>query len=224
MSHTALNLKGILRGAFSHKIPLWPKEYSTGFKAGLFLASAHLLLFVWNTLYMVWHDEGRWHIYWILCGYIDFPVSLLLTEVILPVLFRNPFNDPFMSTTIQTLMIFTMFYSFVGTAWYFWLPILIEKAGRKIATTRLTFWAVAVLIFLPIFAHWFQLLRFAGGNSQCFVPGLYSVLPAVWTFLFAVLFFATKWRKTVLWLLLLAPFIYFYCVRDLYYYITLLRH
>ena len=189
------------------------------------MGGAHLLIFVLNTLYMVRHNEGRWHLYWILCGYVDFPVSLLLTQIILPVLFRGgPLHDPFMSTEASTLMVFALFYSVAGTAWYFWLPILIEKACRRIANTGWTFAAVVMLIIIPIFAHWLQLIRYVTGDTDCFVPGLYSILPAIWTAMLVWLYLVTRRRKAVLWLLILAPLVYFYFVRDLYYYMTLIRH
>jgi hypothetical protein len=264
------NLRSILNRTLGYKIALWPKDSSWGFRIGLFLAGTHLCLFVSNTLDMIWHHEGRWHLYWILCGYIDFPVSLLLTKVILPVFFRGgSFKDPFMSMRISTLMVFAMFYSFVGTLWYFWLPLIMEKVGRKIAATGWTLGAVVLLIFLPILAHWLQLLRFATGNSKIFAPGLYGILSVVWTVLLIWLYLATRWRRApaavvrqqdagarlggsdasaavgatstlrsgngeaaaakdgsprrVLWLLLLSPFVYYYFVRDLYYYLTLVR-
>ena len=221
-SPKALNRRGILTWAFRFDIMPWLKERSWGFKAGLILGGTHFLIFVLNTLYMVRHYEGRWHMFWILCGYVDFPVSLLLTKIILPVLYRGgPFRDPFMSTRASTLMVFSLFYAIIGTAWYFWLPILIEKVCKKIAKPGWTYGAVGTLMVMPILAHWFQLLRYVTGEAELFVPGLYSILPAVWTALLVWLYFATAGRKTVLWLLILAPLVYYYFVRDLYYYLTL---
>ncbi len=218
----ALNLRGVLTGAFRFDIMPWLKERSWGFRAGLFLGGAHFLIFVLNTLYMVRHNEWRWHLYWILCGYVDFPVSLLLTQIILPVLFHGgPFRDPFLSREASTLMVFSLFYAVVGTAWYFWLPILIEKVGRRIANPGWTFGGVVVLTIIPIFAHWLQLIRYVTGEADIFVPGLYSILPVIWTTLLVWLYFATARRKAVWWLLILAPFVYYYFVRDVYYYLTL---
>ena len=220
-----LNLRNILKWLFQRDIFPWLKGRSWGFKAGLLLAGLHLFLFLSNVLYMVWFNEGRWHLFWILCGYVDFPVSLLLTKIILPVYSRGfAYGEPFLSTRIPTLMVFTMFYSFVGTMWYFWLPILIEKACKRIATTGWAAGVAIVMMITPVLAHWLQLIRFVTANNYPFVPSLYSILPALWTVLLIGLFLATGRRKAVLWLLLLAPFVYYYFLRDLYYYITLTRH
>jgi hypothetical protein len=218
----SLNRPGVLTWVFSFDIMPWLKQCSWGFKAGLLLGGAHFLLFVLNTIYTAMHPDGRWHLYWILCGYIDFPVSLVLTQVILPVFYRGgPFQDPFMSTNASTLMVFSLFYAIMGTAWYFLLPILIEKACKKIANTGRTHAGVIALAVIPIFAHWLQLFRFVTGETDLFVPGLYSILPAVWTVVLVWLYFATARRKAVWGLLILAPFVYFYFVRDLYYYLKL---
>jgi hypothetical protein len=221
-----LNLQSILFKPLRYEIPHWIKRRSWGFRVGLFLASAHLLVFVLNVLDMVRLHDGRWHMFWIVCGYIDFPVSLLLTKVILPLLFHGgPFHDPFMSRYLLTRMVFIMFYSIVGTGWYFLLPILIEKAVKRTAITALTVTASAAVMVIPIFAHWLQLLRFIAHSAKCFAPGLNSILPAIWTVLLVWLCFATTKRKAAMCLLLLAPFVFYYFLHDLYYYTILLnRH
>ena len=217
-----LNLRTILAKALRYEMPLRLKEHSWGFRIGLFLACLHFAFFVSNALYMIEHNEGRWHMFWILCGYADFPVSLLLTKVILPVLFRGgPLQDPFMATNASTLMVFALFYAVVGTAWYFCLPILLEKAGKKIAATALTLTAAVAIMLIPIFTHWLQLLRFIARDVKSLAPVFNSILPAIWTALLVWLFFATARKKSVLWLLLLTPFVFYYFVRDLYCYTML---
>lgn len=216
---------GILTRISMFDVSTWLKSRSWGFRVGLFLASAHLLVFVLNVLDMIRLHDGRWHMFWIVCGYIDFPVSLLLTKVILPLCYHGgPFQDPFMSRYLLTRMVFITFYSIVGTAWYFLLPILIEKAVKQTATTARTVTASAVIMVIPIFAHWLQLLRFIPYSAKCFSPGLNSILPAIWTALLVWLCFATTKRKAAMCLLLLAPFVFYYFLHDVYYYTILLNH
>ena len=225
VSQKALNLQGVLNKAFQLEIAGWLKKRSWGFKIGLFLASLHFVFFVLNTLYMIAYHDPRWHMFWIICGYADFPVSLLLTQVILPAFFHgSPLQDPYLLRDTSTMTVFLLFYAVVGTVWYFFLPILIEKAGKKIATGAWTLAAAVTMMIIPILAHWLQLLRFAAGDADCFAPRLYSILPAIWTVLLVWLYFATARRKSVLWLLLLMPFVFCYFLRDLYYYTTLIRH
>ncbi len=215
-----LNLRTILAKVLRYEIPLRLKERSWGFRIGLFLACLHFTFFVSNALYMIEHNEGRWHMFWILCGYADFPVSLLLTKVILPVLFPGGplhLRDPFMATNASTLMVFALFYAVVGTAWYFALPILVHKASRKIATTTTGAVAVAAMMIIPIFAHWLQLLRFIGYDTKPVAIGLNSILPCVWTALLVWLFLTSARRKVLLWLFCLAPPVFYYLAQDLYY-------
>jgi hypothetical protein len=224
VSHKVLNLRSILFWAFRYEIPLRLKGHSLGFRIGLLLASMHFIFFVSNVLYMIEHHEGRWHMFWILCEYIDFPVSLLLTKIILPVFFHGtPANDMHMATNASALWIFAVFYAVAGTVWYFFLPLLLERAAGKVAGTTWTITMAVIIMLIPIFAYWLQLLRFIGGEAKCFVPGLYSILPIVWMVLLVWLYFTSAKRKKVLWLLLLVPFVFFYFVQDLYYYITLMK-
>ena len=200
-------------------------KYSWGFKIGLFLAASHFTIFTLNTIYMIVYNDPRWHMIWIMCDYIDFPVSLLLTQIILPLFFPGPiWYDPYLDRSLSAMMTFLAFYAVAGSAWYFFLPILLEKAGKRIAAGPGTFTLAVVLMIIPIFANWLQFLRFATGHTPLFAPGLYSILPAIWTGLFIWLYFASAGKKVVLWLLLLAPFVFFYFVRDLYYYKILIHH
>jgi hypothetical protein len=163
--------------------------------------------------------------FWIFCAYADFPVSLLLTKIILPLFFRGGIlYDPYMDRSMPAMMTFAIFYAVAGTTWYFFLPVLAEKAAKKIAASAWTTALVVMIMIIPIFAHWLQLLRFASHEAKCFVPGLYSILPAIWIILLAWLYFARARRKVTLWLLLLAPPVFFYFVRDLYYYVVYVHH
>ena len=200
------------------------KKCSLGFKIGLFLAAVHFTLFTLNTVYMIVYHDPQWHMIWIMCDYTDFPVSLLLTQIILPLFFHGGiWYDQYLDRSMSAMVTFVTFYAVAGTTWYFFLPILLEKAGKRIAAGPGTFAIAVVLMIIPIFAHWLQFLRFATGETPLFAPGLYSILPAIWTGLLIWLYFAAAGKKTVLWLLLLAPFVFFYFVRDLYYYKTLVH-
>jgi hypothetical protein len=198
---------------------------SWGFKIGLFLAATHFTLFTLNTIYMIVFNDPQWHMIWIMCDYIDFPVSLLLTKIILPLFFRGDIlYDPYLDRSMSAMMTFLVFYAVAGSTWYFLLPVLLEKAGKKIAAGPGTLAIAVVLMIIPIFSNWLQFLRFATGHTPLFTPGLYIILPAIWTGLLVWLYFTTAGKKTVLWLLLLAPFVFFYFVRDLYYYMILPHH
>ncbi len=220
-----LNLPGILKKTLLLEIPLRLKDRSWGFKAGLLLACLHFTFVLSNTIFMIEHNEGRWHMYWIILSYADFPASLLLTQIILPIFLPNgPLYDPYMSTNASVLMLFSSFYIVLGTSWYFLLPILLEKASRKIMTNNQTAAAAVTIMIIPIFAHWLQLLRFAPRKVYYFTPGLNSILPAVWIALLFWLFLATKYKKAVLWLLLFAPSVFYYFIHDLYYYMMFKSH
>jgi hypothetical protein len=219
-----LNLRTILAKVLRYEIPLRLEKRSWGFRIGLFLACLHFAFFVSNTLYIIEHNEGRWHMFWILCGYIDFPASLLLSKIILPVFshfFTN--RDPYLVAVYNSPMfvIFSLFHILVGSAWYFALPVLLEKAGKKITATALTLTAAVAIMLIPIFTHWLQLLRFIAHDVKNFAPVFNSILPVIWTALLVWLFFATARKKSVLWLLLLTPFVFYYFVRDLYCYTML---
>ena len=205
-------------------VPSILNKYSWGFKIGLFLAASHFTIFTLNTIYMFVYNDPQWHMIWIMCGYIDFPVSLLLTQIILPLFFPGPIMyDPYLDRSLSAMLTFLTFYAVASSAWFFFLPVLLEKAGKRIAAGSGTFTIAVVIMIIPIFAHWLQFLRFATGHTSLLAPGLYSILPAIWTGLLVWLYSATAGKKVVLWLLLLSPFVFFYFIRDLYYY-KILNH
>jgi hypothetical protein len=201
------------------------KRHSLAFKVGLILGSVHLLFVLASVIDIIRNDEGQWHMFWTLCGYIDFPVTLLLSKVILPIF--SPFfvrGDPYLAAghSLQIFLIFSLFHTLVGSGWYFALPILISKAAAKIASTRKA--AVAVMMIIPILAHWLQLLQFIGYDTAPTAIGLNSILPGVWTAIFIWLLFTNARRKVLLWLVCLAPFVFYYLAQDLYYCIVLARN
>lgn len=63
----------------------WLQRRSAALQIGLVIGFAHLFFIVANVIGAIYYHEERWHMFWTLCGYLDFPVSLLLSEVILPV-------------------------------------------------------------------------------------------------------------------------------------------
>lgn len=199
----------------------WLERQSWAFQAGLLIGAVHMLFMLMNIIYIISHHEGQWHMFWIVCGYIDYPVSLLLPKVILPA-FSHFFaaGDPYLASaySLQLFLIFSLFHILVGSAWYFALPVLVHKASKKITATATGAWAAATMMIIPIPSHWLQLLRFIGGNTKQTAIGLNSVLPAVWIILFVWLFLTNVKRKTMLWLLCLVPPVFYYLILDLYYY------
>ena len=199
----------------------WLARQSRVFQAGLLIGAVHMLFMAMNIIYVINHHEGRWHMFWILCGYIDYPVSLLLPKVILPVLaplFAR--GDPYLASarSLQIFLIFSLFHIFVGSAWYFALPILVYKASKKITVTITGSLVAATLMIIPIPSHWLQLLRFYSGNTAQTSIGLNSVLPGLWVLLFIWLFLTNVKRKAILWLLCLAPVVFYYLTQDLFFY------
>jgi len=202
----------------------WLERQSWAFQAGLLIGAAHMLFMLMNIIYIINHHEGQWHLFWIVCGYIDYPVSLLLPKVILPALshfFTR--GDPYLASahSFHIFLIFSLFHTLVGSAWYFALPILVHKVSKKITATTTGAWAAATMMIIPIPSHWLQLLRFIGGDTKPTAIGLNSTLPAVWIILFVWLFLTNVKRKAMLWLLCLVPPVFYYLILDLYYYYVL---
>jgi hypothetical protein len=205
----------------------WFERRSPAFKVGLILGSAHLFFVLFNVIDIIHRHEGRWTMFWVLCGYIDFPITLLLSKVILPVF--SPFfvrGDPYLAAgrSLQLFLIFTLFHTLVGSGWYAALPVLISKAAAKIGSTKKAVVAAAVMMIIPIPSHWLQLLRFFGYDTAPTAIGLNSVLPVLWTILFVWLLVTNARRKVLLWLVCLAPFVFYYLAQDLYYYFVLARN
>lgn len=202
----------------------WLERRSWAFQTGLLIGAAHMLFMIMTIVYIIRHHEGHWHMFWILCGYIDFPVSLLLPKVILPVL--SPFfthTEPYLAARYNSplFVVFSLFHILVGSGWYFALPILVHNASRKIAATVTGAVAVAVMTIIPIPSHWLQLLRFICYDAKSVAIGLNSILPCIWTVLLVWLFVTNPRRKAQLWLFCLAPPVFYYLVRDLYYHTLL---
>jgi hypothetical protein len=199
----------------------WFDKQSWAFQAGLLIGATHFLFMLMNIIYMINHHDGRWHMFWIVCGYIDYPVSLLLPEIILPFLFPIfAYGDPYLASaySLPIFLIFSLFHILVGSAWYFALPVLVYNASKKISAATTETWAAASLMIIPIPSHWLQLLRFITGNTSQTTIGLNSVFPAVWIILFIWLFLTNIKRKVTLWLLCLLPAVFYYLIHDIYFY------
>jgi hypothetical protein len=199
----------------------WMERQSWAFQAGLLIGVTHMLFMLMSIIYIISHHEGQWHMFWIVSGYIDYPVSLLLPKAILPALSHFFVQgDPYLASarSLQIFLIFSLFHVLVGSAWYFALPVLIHKISKKITTTTTGALTAAAMIIIPIPSHWLQLLRFVGGDTKQTTIGFNSVLPAVWIILFIWLFLVSVKRKAMLWLLCLLPPVFYYLILDLYYY------
>jgi len=196
----------------------WLERQSWAFQAGLLIGVVHMLFMLMNIIYIISHHEGQWHMFWTVCGYIDYPVSLLLPKVILWSTFAG--GDPYLASghSLQLFLIFSLFYTLIGSAWYFALPVLVYRISKKITATTTGAWAAATMMIIPIPSHWLQLLKFIGGNTKQTTIGLNSVFPAMWIILFVWLFLTNVKRKAMLWLLCLVPPVFYYLILDLYYY------
>lgn len=205
----------------------WLERQSWAFQAGLLIGAVHFLFMLMNIIYIINHHEGRWHMFWIVCGYIDYPVSLLMPKVILPVL--SPLftrGDPYLASarSFQIFMIFSFFHVVVGSLWYFILPILLHRISKKITVTIAGSLTAAAMMIIPIPSHWLQLLKFFGGNTGQTTIALNSVFPAMWIILFIWLFVTNVKRKAMLWLLCLLPVVFYYLTSDLSYYMLRAGH
>lgn len=199
----------------------WLQRRSVAFQIGLVLGLSHLLFILANIIGAIYYQEEHWHFFWILCGYLDFPVSLLLSKAILPVL--SPVitrYDPYLAATGGVMFkIFLMFHLIIGSIWYCVLPTLVQKAAQKITTTRTGAIAAGIMMIIPIPANWFQLLRSIGGHISTTNFVLNSVLPGIWTVLFVWLFIINVRRKRLCWLLCLIPAVFCYLAGDIRYFI-----
>jgi hypothetical protein len=199
----------------------WFQRRSPAFQIGLVLASAHLLFVAANVIGAISYHERHWSLFWTICGYLDFPVSLLLSKVILPVF--SPMitrYDPYLvSSRGPIFTIFLLFHIVIGSVWYCFLPVLLQKAAQKITVTTAGAIAACVMMIIPIPANWLQFLRFIGDNTSATNVGLNSVLPAVWIILFLWLFITNNRRVRLCWLFCLSPAVFYYLVADIYYYV-----
>ncbi|MGD0078179.1 MAG: hypothetical protein ABSB91_06095 [Sedimentisphaerales bacterium] len=197
----------------------WLQRRSVALQIGLVLGSAHLLFVLANVIGVIYYQERRWIMFWTLCGYLDFPVSLLLSKVILPVFspMITPYDPYLVSSRGPIFTIFLLFHTIIGSVWYCILPVLLQKAAQKITATTAGAIAAGVMMIIPVFANWLQLLRFIGGNTPATSIGLNSVLPAVWVVLFIWLLFTNVRRMRLCWLFCLTPAVFYYLVADVYY-------
>jgi hypothetical protein len=205
----------------------WLEKQSWAFQAGLLIGSVHMLFMLMNIIYMINHHEGRWHLFWILCGYIDYPASLLLPKVVLPALshfFTR--GDPYLvsARNFPIFLIFSLFHIVIGSIWYFFVPILVHKLSKKITVTTAGALTAAALILIPIPSHWLQLLRFFGGDTNQTTIGLNCIFPALWVILFVGLSITNARRKTACWLLCLIPPVFYYLINDIYFYMLRLKY
>ena len=196
------------------------RKLSTGLKMGILLAALHFFFILISIIDMIHNDNEPWHMFWMFLGYVDFPLSLLLPLVILPA-YKTMLGItlPYLQGGAVMFVTFVVFHVGLGSLWYLFLPVLLEKLGKKIAVSAVGITLSILLMLLPIFSNWLQLLKFIGGSISCFNPVINSFLPACWVVLFIWLYFINLRRKRTLWLLILAPHVFFYFIQDLYYFI-----
>ena len=206
------------------KLNIRGKKLSLGLRIGMLLAAVHFFFILISIIDMVHNGNEPWHMFWIFLGYVDFPVSILLPVVILPI-YKAAFGItlPYLTGGMLMPLTFTIFHLGLGSLWYLFLPVILEKLSKKISTSVTGITLSILLMLLPIFSKWLQLLKFIGGSASCFSPAINSLAPIFWTAFLIWLFLVNSQKKRVLWLLLLSPFVFFYLVHDLYYYITFVR-
>lgn len=198
------------------------RRMSYGFYIGFVLAVVHFLFIALSIFDMLRKPGEPWHMFWVFLGYVDFPVSLLLPFVIIPIIsIFISFVDPYLTGGLLMFITFSGFHLVAGSSWYFCLPILLERFSKKISGKVVDRMIVILLIIIPVFTNWLQLIKFSFGKTYPFTPLINSYLPAMWIILFIWLFFISSRRKRVLWLLCLMPFVFFNLVNDLYYCIKL---
>lgn len=195
------------------------KVVSPVFAIGVLLAVLYVFFVGLNIISMLGNPQEPWHTFWVFLEYLNFPGSLLLRFMILPVYsILSSVTEPYFDRSWLTLAIFITFNLAAGGCWYFCLPMLLDKLSRKFAASVIGRIIVVLLAITPIFCHWLQLLKHIAGNSQCFSPILNSWFVMMWTGLFIWLYCISNRRKRLLWLLCLLPMVFFYFARDLYYY------
>jgi hypothetical protein len=206
------------------KLNIRGRKLSLGLRIGMLLAAVHFFFILLSVIDMVRNGNEPWHMFWIFLGYVDFPVSILLPVVILPIYKATlGITLPYLTGGMLMPLTFMIFHLGLGSLWYLFLPVMLEKLSKKIATSVTGITLSILLMLLPIFSKWLQLLKFIGGSASCFSPTINSLVPIFWAVFLVWLFLVNSRKKRVLWLLLLAPFVFFYLVHDLYYYITFVR-
>ena len=190
----------------------WLKAKTWWFKSGLILAFLHVVFMSW-VIYITIEGSAQWQLVWILPEYVDFPISLLHRYIILAIKL-----DIFID-----IIALGLFYLLVGTVWFFYLPILLGKISKKIATRTAGRVIAVVLMALPIFLSWLQIFRFytAYDGLYYIITWTYYLICGLWVILSVWLLFVGSRRKVVLLLLCLTPLVFYYPIQDLYFYIKL---
>jgi len=210
------------------KLAVWLRAKPKCIKTGFALAALHLLFILWIIIQIGFGDEAQWQFYWLMPGCVDFPVSLVFRYVILPIV-PNVNIDflyilPGVWGQLRYFITPAAFYLSIGTLWYFYLPIIIDRL-IKIITTDITGKVLLImLVILPILSGWLQLTYWF--NFDWFTSDIWvnSIICFLWIVLFGWLFVINSRKKPVLWLLCLLPFVFFYAIRDLFIYLKFLEH
>ena len=190
----------------------WLKAKTWWFKSGLILAFLHVVFMSW-VISITIKADAQWQLVWTLPQHVDFPISLLHWYIIRPI---TPNID-------ADVIVLGLFYSLVGTAWFFYLPILLGKISKKIATRTAGRVVAVVLMVIPIFSSWLQIFRFytAYDGLYYIITWTYYLICGLWVILSVWLLFVGSRRKVVLLLLCLTPLVFYYPIQDLYFYIKL---
>jgi len=192
----------------------WLKTRSCSFRMGLIIAVLHFVFAAFVVL-MIGVDGGgaQWQMGWCSLDSIDFPASFLLWHIVVPVVPNICFY--FLPEPVDSLSSFivpAVFFIVVGSSWYFYLPIILEKISKKIADSKTGRIIAILLMLIPFFPTWIEIISYEM-NILLWIDYL---APLIWTSLFIWLFFTESKRKRVLFLLCLMPIVSYNLFHYLY--------
>ena len=215
---------------FDMKLITWLKAKSWWFKSGLILAFLHLVFMSWIIAIIIGGD-AQWQLVWILPQHVDFPISLLHWHIILPIV-PNIDVDVFYLLPAELshlgglgdFIAPCLFYLLGGTVWFFYLPTLLGKISKKIATRTAGRLIAVLLMTIPIFSSWLQIFRsYTAYGWPDYVDYIfdwtYYLSCGLWAVLAVWLFFVGHLRKVFLLVLFLLPLVLYYPMQDLYIYL-----
>jgi hypothetical protein len=215
------------------KISLFLKTKSWWWKTGLILAIIH---FFFIGLFVVEIGTGgadaQWQLVWILPDYIDFPVSILMWQIkaVVPdAHFYYDFCDLFCFPPaplgdLRDFIIPATFYLIIGTAWYFYLPRLIERIAGKIAVDRIGYLCITLLFIIPIISKWSEeIVLYLDDLPPAFTSKICGLWCFLWVGFFAWLLLGHSKKTRAMWLLFLGIFVFYQFFKETYMYFKFIR-
>lgn len=193
------------------------------FWVGIFAAAVHAAIvgaFIFNLAHSA---RGHWQSRWLVCHFIDWPVSLLLKYVILPIVPDLSMGGGFSAYPLGEVRDFLVpgfFYLVLGSLWYFYLPGLLVRVSGRISTVLYCRVAAIFLMVSCVISSWFGILVWSDASRLYLSPFFNGSLCVVWVIVFIFLYFANSRKKVTLWLLFLVPFVFYNLCYDVYFYMS----